>query len=206
MYVLSEMRDIVHVKPWQFDQDLRVVIEDELNKKYANKVLYELGLCVALFDIKNIEDSYVFPGDGSSHTRVTFRYVVFRPFVDEILVGKVKSCSKEGVYISMQFFDDIFIPASNLQKPNRFEEKEQLFIWQYDTGETVHDLYLDIGEEIRFRVVNEVFIDTTPNGPPKKNDVLSTTSVAHNKEEIKSPYSIIGSISEPGLGLLSWWQ
>jgi DNA-directed RNA polymerase subunit E'/Rpb7 len=39
MYVLTEMRDIVHVKPWQFDQDLRVVIEDELNKKYANKVI-----------------------------------------------------------------------------------------------------------------------------------------------------------------------
>lgn len=88
MYVLAEMRDIVHVKPWQFDQDLRVVIEDELNKKYANKVIYELGLCIALFDISKIEDSYVFPGDGSSHTRVTFRYVVFRPFVDEVLVGE----------------------------------------------------------------------------------------------------------------------
>jgi DNA-directed RNA polymerase III subunit RPC8 len=87
MYVLTEMRDIVHVKPWQFDQDLRVVIEDELNKKYANKVIYELGLCIALFDILKIEDSYVFPGDGSSHTRVTFRYVVFRPFIDEVLQG-----------------------------------------------------------------------------------------------------------------------
>jgi DNA-directed RNA polymerase III subunit RPC8 len=149
MYVLAEMRDIVHVKPWQFDQDLRLVIEDELNKKYANKVVYELGMCIALFDIKKIEDSYVFPGDGSSHTRVTFRFVVFRPFIDEILVGKVKSCSKEGIYVSLTFFCDIFIPAGNLQKPNRFDEKEQLYIWQYDTGDSIHDLYIDIGEEIR---------------------------------------------------------
>lgn len=29
---------------------------------------------------------------------VHFRYVVFRPFVDEILLGKIKSCSKEGVH------------------------------------------------------------------------------------------------------------
>ena len=28
---------------------------------------------------------------------VYFRYVVFRPFTDEIMVGKIKSCSKEGV-------------------------------------------------------------------------------------------------------------
>lgn len=87
MYVLAEMKDIVHVKPWNFDQDLKVVVEDELNKKFANKVIYQLGLCVALFDIKEIDDSYVFPGDGSSHTRVIFRFVVFRPFIDEILVG-----------------------------------------------------------------------------------------------------------------------
>ena len=56
MYVLAEMRDIVHVKPWQFDQDLRIVVEDELNKKYANKVIYELGLCIALFDISKISN------------------------------------------------------------------------------------------------------------------------------------------------------
>ena len=47
MYILSEMRDIVHVKPWQFEKDLRVVVEEELNKKFANKVIYQLGLCVA---------------------------------------------------------------------------------------------------------------------------------------------------------------
>ena len=90
MYVLAEMRDIVSIKPWQFDQDLKLVIEDELNKKFANKVIYQLGLCVALFDILKIEDSYIFPGDGSSHTRVTFRYVIFRPFLDEVLVGNYK--------------------------------------------------------------------------------------------------------------------
>lgn len=90
MYVLAEMKDIVHVKPWQFNQDLKLVIENELNFKFANKVVYELGLCIALFDIKHIEDSYVFPGDGCSHTRVTFRYIVFRPFLEEILVGNHK--------------------------------------------------------------------------------------------------------------------
>lgn len=69
MYVLAEMRDIVNIKPWQFDQDLRLVIEDELNKKFANKVIYKLGLCIALFDILKMEDSFIFPGDGSSHSK-----------------------------------------------------------------------------------------------------------------------------------------
>lgn len=205
MYFLAEIRDIIHVKPWQFDQDLKTVIENELNKKYANKVVFELGLCIALFDITKIEDSYVFPGDGSSHTRVTFRYVVFRPFIDEVLVGKVKSCSKEGIYVTMKFFDDIFIPAANLMKPYKFDEREQLFLWQYDTGESTHDLFVDIDEDIRFKVKDDVFNDTTPNGPPKKNDALATNSQA-TIDVTKSPYSIVATIDEPGLGLFSWWN
>lgn len=123
-------------------------------------------------------------------------------------IGKVKSSSKEGIYVSMMFFDDIFIPASNLATPSRFDEKEQLHIWQYDTGDSVHDLYIDLGEEIRFRVVNETFVDTTPNGPPKKSDTSAVAAVSQqvNKEEQKCPYTIIGSITESGLGLTSWWK
>jgi DNA-directed RNA polymerase subunit E'/Rpb7 len=29
---------------------------------------------------------------------VTFKYVVFRPFIDEILVGKIKSSGSEGIF------------------------------------------------------------------------------------------------------------
>lgn len=46
----------------------------------------------------DIGHSYIFPGDGSSHTEVKFRYMVFRPVVEEIVVGKIKSCSREGVH------------------------------------------------------------------------------------------------------------
>ncbi len=49
----------------------------------------------------------------------------------------------------MKFFDDIFVPAHYLQKPYKYDEREQLFIWQYDTGDSVHDLFIDIGEDIR---------------------------------------------------------
>lgn len=57
-----------------------------------------MGLCIALYDISNLEESYIFPGDGSSHTRVSFRYIVFRPFMEEILLGKIRSSSPEGVH------------------------------------------------------------------------------------------------------------
>lgn len=65
---------------------------------YLFQVVLNVGLCIALYDITSLEESYIFPGDGASHTRVSFRYVVFRPFIEEILMGKIRSCSAEGVH------------------------------------------------------------------------------------------------------------
>jgi DNA-directed RNA polymerase III subunit RPC8 len=40
---------------------------------------------------------------------VTFRLIVFRPFIGEVLSGKVLSQSPLGIRVSMGFFDDITI-------------------------------------------------------------------------------------------------
>ncbi|XP_019516095.1 PREDICTED: DNA-directed RNA polymerase III subunit RPC8 isoform X1 [Hipposideros armiger] len=69
MFVLVEMVDTVRIPPWQFERKLNDSIAEELNKKLANKVVYNVGLCICLFDITKLEDAYVFPGDGASHTK-----------------------------------------------------------------------------------------------------------------------------------------
>ncbi|KAK9978643.1 hypothetical protein ABG768_020386 [Culter alburnus] len=215
MFVLVEMVDTVRIPPWSFHRQLNDAIAEELNKKLANKVVYNVGLCICLYDITKLEDSYIFPGDGASHTKVHFRYVVFHPFLDAILVGKIKGCSAEGVHVSLGFFDDIIIPPESLQQPAKFDEAEQVWVWEYETDEGTHDLYMDQGEEIRFRVVDEVFIDTSPTGPSTEKEAPSaagTTSAAppagpeDAAPQKEAPYTLIGSVSEPGLGLLSWWN
>ncbi|XP_025894066.1 DNA-directed RNA polymerase III subunit RPC8 [Nothoprocta perdicaria] len=167
------------------------------------QVVYNVGLCICLYDITKLEDSYIFPGDGASHTKVHFRYVVFHPFLDEILIGEIKSCSQDGVHVSLGFFDDIVIPPESLQQPAKFDEAEQVWVWEYETEEGAHDLYMDIGEEIRFRVMDETFVDTSPTGPSSAE--ASTSNATEEVQKKEAPYTLVGSISEPGLGLLSWW-
>ncbi|XP_063235762.1 DNA-directed RNA polymerase III subunit RPC8 isoform X2 [Bacillus rossius redtenbacheri] len=168
------------------------------------KVVLNVGLCIALYDIVGLEDSYIFPGDGSAHTKVKFRYVVFRPFMEEVIIGKIRSCSREGVHVTLGFFDDVIIPPAALQHPSRFDETEQVWVWEYDTGGGSHDLFMDAGESIKFRVTAENFVETSPKGPETPSDTASTSEAP--KEEAKIPYSLTGGINEPGLGLLSWWE
>lgn len=55
----------------------------------------------------------------------------------------------------------------------------------------------------RFRVVQEIFEDTAPKEMPTGSGTMLNTG---SDEEKKVPYRIIGSISEQGLGLKSWWE
>ena len=47
--------------------------------------------------------------------------------------------------VTLGFFDDIVIPPESLQHPSRFDEGEQLWIWEYETEDGKHDLFMDPG-------------------------------------------------------------
>lgn len=68
-----------------------------INTKYANKVIPDVGLCICLFDILQASEGRVKWGDGGLWHSVKARLVVFRPFVGEILVGKVMSSDEKGI-------------------------------------------------------------------------------------------------------------
>lgn len=66
---------------------------------------------------------------------MVFRLVVFRPFISEVVVAKVKSSDEDGIRrtfsffrlqasfnaqtpVTMGFFDDIYIPTAYLPQPS----------------------------------------------------------------------------------------
>ena len=201
MFVLSKLSSIVRLEPKSFNRPLPDALSEALNAKLANKVVKDVGLVISLYDILHIGESHIMAGDGASHTKVTFRVLVFRPFIEEVLIGKIKSSNKNGLMLNLGFFDDIFVPAEALQQPCRFDESDQVWVWEFPSEDEGHvDLFMDPGEEIRFRVTSESFVDTSPPGPETKKDIKTE----ENKPRI--PYQIQASINEPGLGLLSWWN
>lgn len=54
----------------------------------------------------------------------------------------------------------------------------------YETEDGNHDLFMDVNEEIRFRVIDEIFLDTTPNNAPTSN----TEQIV--EKNAKAPYTL----------------
>lgn len=84
--------------------------------------------------------------------------VVFRPFRGEIIQGRIKSSSEEGIIIDMIFTSEIFVPIQNLPENTHFDQGEGVFVWDSDGTE----LFFDKGEPVLFRVEAEEWIDQKP--------------------------------------------
>jgi len=187
MFFLSLLEHTIRIPPQMLDVPLLEAISGELQKLFVDKVIKDLGLCVSVYDIQALEGGFVFAGDGAPTYTVNFRLVMFRPFVGEVLVGKLKKSDKNGLYLSLGFFDDIHVPEHLLQQPSIFDEKENVWMWNYNGAE----LFMDLDEEVRFRVAQLIY----PRIPiEQETDAIPC-----------APMEIIGNISASGLGLVSWW-
>ena len=93
------------------------------------------------------------------------------------------------VAVTLDFFDDIIIPPEGLQYPSRFDEREQIWIWEYQTedenGEaSSHDLYMDKGEMIKFRIIGEQFEDANnyPSASSSSNNTASNATAGASNQ------------------------
>ncbi|KAE9972258.1 hypothetical protein EG327_009559 [Venturia inaequalis] len=138
MFTLATMSDLIQIKPHDLGKSHDVALEDNINKKYSNKVLQQVGLCICFWDMLKIGDGLISQGDGLVNvnveplqhvqneidsiavaspeaTRAKFRILVFRPFKGEIITGTIlDSSSPDGIRIGVDFFSDIWIPADQL--------------------------------------------------------------------------------------------
>ncbi|ORX85228.1 hypothetical protein BCR32DRAFT_229818 [Anaeromyces robustus] len=208
MFMVTTIKDTVKILPRYFYKNRNEAIIDEINHKYSNKVLHNVGLCIELLDLIEVSDGIVLPcKDGSYTVKVTFKMIVFRPFIGETLIGKVSNSSEKGIKVSMGFFDDITIPASQLTPDTTFDKTQNVWIWNFNETDK---LYIDKNEEIRFQVLTELFVDTGPMSKKKpfgQDPQESTKQLNESAEsELVVPYSIIGTITQQGLGLTSWWE
>ncbi|KAF5340999.1 hypothetical protein D9611_006094 [Ephemerocybe angulata] len=210
MFCLSVIKDKIPIHPQHFSIPAEETITAELNKKYANRVLHDVGLCICVFDLSKVGEGKVRYGDGFLWYEVTFRMVVFRPFESEVVVSKVKSSDEDGIRLTMGFFDDMYIPAMYLPQPSAFDPNERAHFWlpgsELTTATELLDtptserMYIDQGDVVRVRVEQDEFCDDEP-GPVKVVE-----GVVQEKARGRPPYTVVCSIAEQGLGPVAWWN
>ncbi|KAH7026483.1 RNA polymerase III subunit Rpc25-domain-containing protein [Microdochium trichocladiopsis] len=193
MFILTKIADLVQIKPSEFSKASRVAIEDNINAKYANRVIQKIGLCICMYDLLWASEGLIGHGTGMVNVNVEFRLMVFRPFKGETLLGKISSATPEGIHVRTEFFEEIFVPYKELPENTEFDHNEQAWTWIVDEER----MYYDKNEMVRLQVIDEAWNDQIPD---------SAEQEAVDKAKKVSPYSVTGSMLKEGLGVCLWWE
>lgn len=224
MFVLASISDTVQIAPCSFGRPIDEVLREQIDAKYAGRVVIDVGLCLCVVSVQRSE-GLIFPLDGSATYHATFQQLVFRPFMGEIIVGTIISSNADGLVASLDFFEDVTIPSKLLPQPSTYDESARLWTWRYD-DEIQNEFHLDTGLEMRIRVKSVHFTKVTAH----KRGLQATTTVTEARDDVAHAFSansvrcrsssvdldsaapmpsamhIIGAINEQGLGPIDWWS
>ena len=139
MFVVALIADTIYVPPHQLSTPTISAVSSIIERRYPNRIICNVGLVICPYGPPvSVGDGVLVPGDGGSHHQAIFNVVVFRPFVEEVLVGTVTSCHEGGIDVSVgRFFERVFIPAYWMLNPSTYDAAARCWVWtpNYDVDD-----------------------------------------------------------------------
>lgn len=83
------------VAPSKFSGDALDVLTGQIEAKFADRVIANVGLCICLHSYESIGDPYVYPSDGAAHYKVR---ATRGGFVVLVLLQACSTCSATYIH------------------------------------------------------------------------------------------------------------
>ncbi|MEM4282079.1 MAG: DNA-directed RNA polymerase [Candidatus Woesearchaeota archaeon] len=101
MFYKLEVNDYIRVPPKKFDLDFQKAVLESVRLKYENFIDPNVGIAVCVPRLKTIGEGIIIPGDGASYYNTTFELIVFRPELQEVVLGKIRDIADFGAFIGL---------------------------------------------------------------------------------------------------------
>lgn len=107
MFYIYTIKDTISIPPSYFGEDLSKAAESILRKRHERLLEKDHGIVLAVFNVREISDGHIMPGDPSTHHDVTFDMLTFGLDVGEILKGEVSELADFGCFVRLGPIDGL---------------------------------------------------------------------------------------------------
>lgn len=154
MFYEVKIKDHIRVDPKNLGDDVKESVLKSLNQTFEGYVTDELGFVIAVSDVENIGEGHMIPGDGAAFYETTFSLFVFRPEINEVVVGKVTEITDFGAFMEIGPVDGMIHIGQTMDDYVSFSKENVL------TGKETKKT-LKSGDFCRARIVAISFKDPT---------------------------------------------
>ncbi|HID60929.1 MAG TPA: DNA-directed RNA polymerase [Hadesarchaea archaeon] len=107
MYKIVTVEDTVRVPPNRFSETTDEAITDILRKNYEGTTDKDVGTILVITELKEVGTGRVIMGDGASYHDVIFEALVYKPEVNEVVLGEVVEIVEFGGFVRLGPIDGL---------------------------------------------------------------------------------------------------
>lgn len=93
--------DHVRVEPNKFGMDTDAAVRAQLEESFSGFQDKDIGTVVAVLDVQEVKEGIIIPGDGAAYYESTFKLIVFKPELQELVYGTIEEITNFGAFISL---------------------------------------------------------------------------------------------------------
>jgi DNA-directed RNA polymerase subunit E' len=146
MYKVIRAKGIVRIPPEYFDKPLNEVALEMLRKDYQERLIKDLGLVLAVVDVKINEEGILIFGDGATYHEVEFAMLVYVPLQHELVEGEIVNVDNVGIYVNLGPIDGFVHVSQITDEPLKYDPTRAALI-----GERSKKVYQK-GDKVRARI------------------------------------------------------
>ena len=72
MFTVVRMKDAIPIPASELDKPRQLAVANQIEEKYCNRVIIDVGLCICLFEICDLGDSLMYQSDSAVHVSTTW--------------------------------------------------------------------------------------------------------------------------------------
>ncbi len=101
MFYEVEVRSHIRFPPVLFKMDTDKAILERLKTQFENFVSPEIGVVIGVTSLVKIGEGIIIPGDGAPYYDTTFKMLVFKPEMQELVSGKITEITDFGCFMNL---------------------------------------------------------------------------------------------------------
>lgn len=179
MYQITTIEDEIAVPPTKFSLDLEEAITQSIAEKYESKIDVDIGVALAVVEVKEVGEGRVLPGDPAVHYATKFDLLAWQPREHELVEGEVVDITEWGAFLRVGPLDGLVHISQVMDDFVSFDEKNAQL-----AGRSTHRV-LKVGDKVRARIISISFKEQSKIGLTMRQPLLGNVKWLEAAEKEK---------------------
>ena len=127
MFKILTIKDQVRVPPTKFDLELNEAVKQALQEQVEGKLHPDIGVFLAVTEVLNVGDGSIIPEDGAIYYPVDFKILIYRPEINEIVLGEVVDITEFGAFTRVGPLDALIHVSQIMDDKISYDAKNSVF-------------------------------------------------------------------------------